>query len=371
MRSMRLLVSLLIVLSLAAAACGGDDDTSPEAPAAETPATTQATTTQAPATTQATTTQATAAPEEPIKVVLVSNQAAGDMGPVDGMIAGLENSGAANGHDTQFVEASDPAAFETQLRNLAGSGADIIIVTFFDLGSTVALIAPDYPDTNFVAIVAAPVDEPNVNVMDYEFYKGAYIGGRYAATLTETNKLGYIGGAPLPFAWADFNAFTDGAHSMNPDIETTATFANGFQDPVGARELASGLYAEGVDFIFTGAAASDLGVVEAAVENDAMVMVSSDLSNLGPANVALLVEIEWALTIQNEIEYILGGGEGGRFHRVGPETGEISFTIPEAFIEGASGHRPTRAQAGLPDMESSVESLIAGDLVIAEEGEER
>ena len=304
-------------------------------------------------------------------MVLVSNQAAGDQGPVDGMIAGLEASGTANGHETQFVEATDPAAFETQLRNLAGSGADVIIVTFFDLGSTVDLIAPDYPDTNFVAVVAAPVDQPNANVVDYQFYKGAYIGGRYAAALTDTNQLGYIGGAPLPFAWADFNAFTDGAQSVNPDIETTATFANGFEDPVGARELASGLYADGVDFIFTGAAASDLGVVEAAVENDAMVMVASDLSNLGPANVALVVEIEWALTIQNEIEYILGGGEGARYRKAGPESGEISFTIPEAFLAGASGDRPARAEGTRADLEDSVAALIAGDLVVAEVGEER
>ena len=347
-----MLLGLLIVLGFAASACA-DDDTAPSTNR-ETP-----------------TTEASTTPEEPIKVVLVSNQMAGDMGPVDGMIAGLEASGAANGHETQFVEASDPAAFEVQLRNLAASGADIIVVTFFDLGSTVALIAPDYPDTMFVAVVAAPVDEPNVNVVDYEFYKGAYIGGRYAAMLTDTNQLGCVGGAPLPFAWADFNAFTDGTHSVNPDIETTATFANGFEDPVGAREMASGLCAQGVDFIFTGAAAGDLGVVEAAIENDAMVMVASDLSDRAPANVALVVEIEWAITIQNEIEYILGGGDSGRYRKAGPESGEISFTIPEAFIAGASGDRPALAEASRPDLEASVVSLIAGDLVIAAVGEER
>ena len=383
----RLVFGLLIVFALAASACGGDDatDAAPSAPPPEPPAEAPAPPAPEPAAPAPEPEPAPPPPEpappapepapepeaEPLKVVLVSNQAAGDQGPVDGMIAGLEASGAANGHETQFVEATDPAAFETQLRNLAGSGADIVIVTFFDLGSTVDLIAPDYPDVDFVAVVAAPVDQPNVNVVDYQFFKGAYIGGRYAAALTDTNQLGYIGGAPLPFAWADFNAFTDGARSVNPAIETTATFANGFEDPVGARELASGLYAEGVDFIFTGAAASDLGVVEAAVENDAMVMVASDLSSLGPANVALVVEIEWPLTIQNEIEYILGGGEGARYRRAGPESGEISFTIPEAFLAGASGDRPARAEATRADLEDSVAELMAGDLVVAELGEER
>ena len=307
----------------------------------------------------------------PVRVVLLSNQAAGDMGPVDGMIAGLEASGAANGHETQFVEATDPAAFETQVRNLADSGADIIITTFFDLGSTVDIVAPDYPDTTFVNVVAFPLEQPNVNVVDYQFFKGAYIGGIYAAALTDSNKLGYIGGAPLPFAWADFNAFTDGARSVNPGIETTATFANGFEDPAGARELASGLYADGIDFIFTGAAASDLGVVEAAVENDGMVMVASDLSSLGPAQVAILVEIEWAVTIRSEIEHILGGGENGRYRLAGPETGEITFAVPDAFLAGASGDRADRAGAVLSDLDAAVQALIAGDLVVDQISEER
>ena len=377
MKNLRWAGPVLVVLALIAAGCGDDDTEPADAPVQEQPA--EASDAATPAEEAA----ANAEPEEEapeeapaeeapaVRVVLVSNQAAGDMGPVDGMIAGLEASGAANGHETQFVEATDPAAFETQLRNLADRGADIIITTFFDLGATVDVIAPDYPDTTFVNVVASPLEQPNVNVMDYQFFKGAYIGGIYAAALTDTNKLGYIGGAPLPFTWADFNAFTDGARSVNPDIETTATFADGFEDPAGARELASGLYADGIDFIFTGAAASDLGVVEAAVENDGMVMVSSDLSDLGPAQVAIVVEIEWALTIQNEIEDILEGGPTGRFRQVGPETGEISFSIPEAFLDGASGDRGDRAAAAQPDIDAAVAALNAGDLVVEQVSEER
>ena len=389
MRTARWIVPLLAVLALVAVGCGEDDtepttsptvedpereapeQEAPEQEAAEVEAPEQEAPEQEAAEQEAAEVEAPEVEAPTVRVVLLSNQAAGDQGPVDGMIAGLEASAADNGHETQFVEATDPAAFETQVRNLAGSGADIIITTFFDLGATVDLVAPDYPDTTFISVVAAPVDQPNVNVMTYQFFKGAYIGGIYAAALTDSNKLGYIGGAPLPFAWADYNAFTDGARSVNADIETTATFANGFEDPAGARELASGLYADGIDFIFTGAAASDLGVVEAAVENDGMVMVSSNLSDLGPAQVAIIVEIEWPLTIQNEIEHVLNGGETGRFRLVGPETGEISFAVPDAFLDSASGDRADRAIAVLPDIDAAVAALVAGDLVVEEIAEER
>ncbi|MEM7274384.1 MAG: BMP family ABC transporter substrate-binding protein [Actinomycetota bacterium] len=371
------MTALLVALALIAAACGDDDDTTEEdgsASASASAAAEEETTADeeeaAPADDADGDASASEPASEPLLVAFMSNQAAGDQGPVDGMIAGLEASAAANGHETQVVEALDPAAFETQLRNLADSGPDIIITTFFDLGALLEVVAPDYPDTSFISVVAAPSEQPNVNVVDYQFFKGAFLAGVYAANLTDTNQLGYVGGAPLPFAWADFNAFTDGAQSINPDIETTATFADGFEDPAGARDLASGLYADGADVVLTGAAAGDLGVVEAAVENDGMVIVSSDLSELGPNNVALIVELEWALTIQTEIEDVLAG-EAGRYRLAGPESGEVSFEIPEAFLAGASGDRSDRATAVAPELNGLVEQLVAGELTIEQVSEER
>ncbi|MCY4036132.1 MAG: hypothetical protein OXF64_01575, partial [bacterium] len=147
-------LALLGVASLIAVGCGNDDDggSAPEQPAAESSAT-EAPEPEAPE----------AEPAADVLVAFMSNQAAGDQGPVDGMIAGLEASSAANGHDIQVVEALDPAGFETQLRNLADSGAEIIITTFFDLGATVELIAPDYPDVKFITVVSSPTEQPNVN----------------------------------------------------------------------------------------------------------------------------------------------------------------------------------------------------------------
>jgi len=305
-------------------------------------------------------------------VALVANQDAGDEGPVDAMIRGLDASAAEWGFDTNFVGVPDPAAHETTLRNLAESGTDLIITTFFDLGGTVEIVAPDYPDTIFLTVVSIPTAQPNVNSLAYEFFKGAYVGGRYAANMTETGRVAYIGGAPLPFAWADFNAFSAGAKDVNPDIETTATFSpGGFTDPAGGRELAASLYADGNDFIFTGAAETDLGVVEAAVENDGMVMVASDLVDRGPNNVAIVVLIEWEITIQEEIDHLIAGGETGRHRLANPESGEISFSVPDEFLAGASGERGSRAEAALSDFESSVAALIAGDLIVEEIGEEQ
>ena len=312
--------------------------------------------------------------DEAVRVALVATQAAGDNGPIDGLIAGLDMAAEEFGVETQYLEALDPATFETTLRNLARSGADVIISTFFGMGATAGIVAPDFPDTTFVVIVASPYDPPisNVRTLDYQFFEGAYVGGAYAAFMTESNQLGYTGGVPLPFAWADFNAFTDGARSVNPDIETTAVFIESFEDPARGRELAAGLYSQGVDFIFTGAAASDIGVVEAASDNDALVMVASaPLVEQSPENVAILVSIEWEMTIMQEIEYAISEEFEGGFRHANVQSGEIGFSIPDEFLEATTDDRRERAEASMETVETLIADITSDDFVVEEDNEER
>jgi len=315
-----------------------------------------------------------AAGDEPVSIALVITQLPGDNGPTDGMIDGLNRAGERLGVQTQVVEALDPATFETTLRNLAQAGTDIIMSTFFAMGDATAAVAPDFPDTKFIVIVGLPIDppQPNVAILDYGFYEGAYVGGIYAGLMTDSNQLGYTGGAPLPFAWADFNAFTDGAKSVNPDVETTAVFIESFADPVKGRELAAGLYASGVDFIFTGAAASDIGVVEAAADNDALVMVASTpLIEQSPANVGIVVSIEWADTIEKEIDAALSEDFGGTFRRATVGTEEIKFSIPQEFLNATDADTKAKAEATIPQIDEVVASIMSGELVVEEIGEER
>lgn len=315
-----------------------------------------------------------AAGGDSMSIALVHTQAAGDNGPIDGMVDGLNRAGDNLGANVQTVEALDPATFETTLRNLAQAGTDVIISTFFAMGDATAVVAPEFPDTKFIVIVASPLDppQPNVAVVDYGFFEGAYVGGVYAGLMTESNQIGYTGGVPLPFAWADFNAFTDGAKSVNPDVETTAVFIESFEDPVKGRELAAGLYSSGVDFIFTGAAASDIGVVEAATDNNALVMVSSTpLIEQSPANVGIVVSIEWADTIVKEIEAAMADDFGGTFRRATVGTEEIKFSVPEAFLSATDVDTKAKAEATIPQIDEIVASIMAGDLIVEEIGEER
>ena len=295
-------------------------------------------------------------------VVLVATQKAGDRGPIDGLIDGLEQAEAEFGVKTRFIEALDPATYETTLRTLANRKTDVIITTFFAMGATVQMLAPEFPDTIFVVIVAAPHDQPvpNARVVGYKTQENAYLSGTFAAHMSETGKIAHIAGVPLPFAWADYNAMTQAAKSVNPDIETNIAFVQSFEDPVKGREIAAGLYSQGVDAIYTGAAASDIGVVEAAAESGNLVIAASPpLIDQAPEHVGFIASFEWARTLMIEAENALSGNFQSGFRLGGVDSGEIVMTFPESFAGDAA-----KAAAAKAVTEAAFDAMQSGVLVV-------
>ncbi|MCY3997502.1 MAG: BMP family ABC transporter substrate-binding protein [Rhodobacter sp.] len=294
-------------------------------------------------------------------VVLVATQKAGDRGPIDGLIDGLEQAEAAFGVETRFIEALDPATFENTLHALARRGTDIIVTTFFAMGAAVQNLAAEYPETRFVVVVAAPLDPPlaNARIVGYATQENAYLAGTFGATVSETGHLGLIAGVPLPYVWADVNAMTMAARAVKPEATVTHAFVQSFEDPVKGREVAAGLYDRGIDVIYTGAAASDIGVVEAADETDNLVIVASPpLVEQAPESVGFVASFEWARTMMIEIENALGDFESG-FRVGGIATGEIIMTFSDAYA--ATNPRAPEARAAT---ETVYDQIAAGQMTV-------
>ena len=295
-------------------------------------------------------------------VVLVATQKAGDRGPIDGLIDGLEQAETEFGVETRFLEALDPATYETTLRTLANRGTDVIITTFFAMGAAVQNLAPEFPDTKFVVIVAAPHDPPvpNARIVGYKTQENAYLSGTFAAHMSETGKIALMAGVPLPYVWSDYNAFIDAASSVNADIETSVAFVQSFEDPVKGREIAAGLYSQGVDAIYTGAAASDIGVVEAALESDNLVIAASPpLIDQAPEHVGLIASFEWARTLMIEVENAFAAEFQSGFRLGGVDSGEIVMTFPESY----AGDPASRA-AAVKATKAAYDAMASGELIV-------
>jgi len=92
--------------------------------------------------------------------------------------------------------------------------------------------------------------------------------GAIAGIITETGKVGFIGGMDIPLI-RDFEAgYKAGAEWANPEVEVLApVFVGDWGDPAKGKELAVSLIGLDADAIFGAAGGSGLGFLEAAHEN--------------------------------------------------------------------------------------------------------
>ena len=85
-----------------------------------------------------------------------------------------------------------------------------------------------------------------------------------AGMMTQTNKLGVMGGQNIPSVNSTFMAFEGGAKSVNPDVKVSWVYVGNWEDIGKGKELALAQINEGVDFIFPNADAAGLGAYQAA-----------------------------------------------------------------------------------------------------------
>ena len=374
MRSRRIGAALLLAAALLAAACGTDDDGSAAAPE---PEPTQAPTTAAPdpepepepdepdetPTTAAPEPEPEPEPDEPLSVALVANQKAGDLGPIDDLVRGLEMVATDFGADTTFIEATDPSTFETTLRNLANQGTDIIAVTFPPMQDAVTAVAPDFPDTRWIHIFGFEGGVDNLVSVGFDYYKGTYLAGILAGALNTTGTVGFVGGVSIPPLNADYNAFVAAAQTKNPDITGEAAFADSFEDPAKGRELGAALYDGGVDIIMTDAAATDLGVIQAAEEKGGYVIGGSVNYFDSPAVIGCVL-LYWAEVLHTQVGHAVSDDYTPGYVGAGVAEGGVDLVINPEFVENGPAEMVEIINATLAEIDEARSQIKDGSLEV-------
>lgn len=153
---------------------------------------------------------------------------------------------------------------ETVLREVADEKhPDVIFGDAFGNEEAVRRVAKDYPDIAFVFGSGLGPVQPNLSVFDNWIHEPAYLSGLLAGKLTKTNKIGVVGGYPVPEVNRIINAFIEGAKEANPDAQVLVSFLNSWFDPPAAKEAALAQIDAGADILF----AERFGVIEAAQEH--------------------------------------------------------------------------------------------------------
>jgi basic membrane protein A len=180
-------------------------------------------------------------------------------------------------NDTQRVQA---------IRRMAERGASPIISIGFAQASALQQVAKDFPKTQF-AIIDAKVDLPNVQSVLFKEHEGSYLVGAFAALVSKSGKVGFVGGMDIPLIRKFQCGYEQGAKATNPKIEVfsnmTGTTSTAWNDPTRGGELAKAQFAKGSDIVFAAAGGTGVGVYQAAKDAGKLAIgVDSNQNHLQP-----------------------------------------------------------------------------------------
>jgi basic membrane protein A len=154
------------------------------------------------------------------------------------------------------------ADYERVMREYATAGNQLIVGEAFGVETAARKVAKDFPKVGFLMGSSLKPVAPNFSTFDNFIQEPAYLSGMIAGGMTKTNKIGMVGGNPIPEVNRLMNAFMAGAREVNPKVEFSVTFINSWFDPPKAKEAAFAMIDKGADVLY----AERFGVSDAAKE---------------------------------------------------------------------------------------------------------
>jgi basic membrane lipoprotein Med (substrate-binding protein (PBP1-ABC) superfamily) len=142
----------------------------------------------------------------------------------------------------------EEAGATSTMENMISEGAGMIIATAFNHQYPALTLAGQYPDVVFEHAGGWEMSGNFANFFG-EPPETWYIMGVAAGLMTETNKLGFVAAFPIGWTNTFINAFTLGAQSVNPDVETIVAFAFDWADSAKEADATNSLINQGADVI--------------------------------------------------------------------------------------------------------------------------
>ena len=166
------------------------------------------------------------------------------------------------GAKISHVESRTPTDQEAHFRDYALDGYHLIFRHGFEYQDPAKTVAPDFPETVFITSTGSTITD-NISPMIFGIEEPIYLLGIIAGSMTQTGKIGIVGGQNIPAINSTFVAFENGVKSVNPDAEVRRAYVGNWEDIGKGKELALAQINEGVDFIFPNADVAGLGAFQA------------------------------------------------------------------------------------------------------------
>ena len=292
------------------------------------------------------------------KIVLLLPGEINDQGWNASNYAGVVKCNEELGTNMEYIEAVQPADFESTFREYAERGYDIIMAAGSQFDEAAAAVAEQYPDTMFMLVNGNNHDGANLCPLFPKEYEASYLGAIIAGYVTENGKFGLIGGDPNQ-AMQDLmavygkTAVAIAKERGIEDAEYNLQYSNSWSDITLGKQMSESMIDAGADVMFVYANELGLGVISGAQEKGAKVIgYSADQTVIDPSTVIASIDFDYATMYVWAIDQWLNGElEGNQIIEVGVPEG-IYFPV---YTEN------TPAEA-IEACDAAVEALKAGEV---------
>jgi basic membrane protein A len=246
----------------------------------------------------------------------------------------LEDAGYTVAKTEQLTDPDMEAAF----RDYASQGYDIVIGHSFGFGAAALAAAPDFQDSFFFVDAGAHEAENVASFVPAE-EQNHYLAGVLAARMTETGKIGFIGGFDYPSLIKEVVGVMEGAGSVDPNIEVRISWVGSWGDPVKAQELAVAMVEEGVDVIIAQASGGDPGIWKTLQESGGWVIQAVNSCMESVPDICLSsVDVTWEDVIVSGVEKYANGELEGTIYEMGiaeggVDLGTIHESVPQEIVD--------------------------------------
>ncbi len=274
-----LLLIVACVLALAAAGCGGDDDSTD----------TSGTPSESGTTDGGTGARRSRSEWSPTRA---GSPTGGSTSSRSTASSGRRRSLASSGRIYTSKSADD---YLPNLTAAVDDGHDLVVGIGFLIQPSIVEVATEATDVNFAGIDQfygeepdcggenqAPCALPNVLGLQFPSEESGYLAGIVAAMMSKTGTVSTVGGISIPPVNNWIAGFRQAVKDTNPDVKLLNAYSQDFVDQAKCKEIALDQIAQGSDVVFQVAGDCGLGALDAACEKGVMAIgVDADQSFAG------------------------------------------------------------------------------------------
>ena len=220
---------------------------------------------------------------------------------------------------SSYIKANASEDYEKCFDLLVEDGNEMCWGVGYNFGDAIESAAAKYPDVRFGILDRSLDTVPeNVTCVTFRMNEASFLVGYIAASVTETNVIGFIGGEDVDVVQEFLSGYKQGAeyyaNKNGKQIEIKNSYVGSFVDPERAKKTAALMFEGNCDVVFHAAGAAGIGVIEeAAAEGKYVIGVDSDQSYLAPDVVLTSAMKRVDIAMENLcVQYSIGDNIGGK-----------------------------------------------------------